>query len=209
MDDRHARLRRAHLYFICNIERLHTVGPALRGGADIVQLRDKHASDAEILMAAETARALCSEHGALFVVNDRPDLAVAARADGVHLGQDDMGAGEARAIAGPELLIGRSTHSPAQVDAAAGADYIGVGPIHATPTKMWRPAVGLELVRYAAAHATMPFFAIGGLDATRLREAVAAGATRAAVVRAICEADDPQAAARSLRAQLAVEDPVG
>jgi thiamine-phosphate pyrophosphorylase len=209
MDDRHARLQRAHLYFICDLEGLPTLGPALRGGADIFQLRDKHASDAEILRAAETARALCSEHGALFVVNDRPDLAVAAGADGVHLGQDDIDVEEARAIVGPGLLIGRSTHSPAQIDAAAGADYIGVGPIHETPTKQWRFAVGLDLVRYAAANAAMPFFAIGGLDTIRLREAVAAGATRAAVVRAIRAADDPEAAARLLRAELPVENSVG
>jgi thiamine-phosphate pyrophosphorylase len=209
MDDRHARLRRAHLYFICDIQRLTTLGAALRGGADIFQLRDKHASDAEVLRAAETARAACSEHGALFVVNDRPDLAVAAGADGVHLGQDDMDMDEARAIVGEEMLIGRSTHSPAQIDAAAGADYIGVGPIHETPTKQWRFAVGLDLVRYAAANAAMPFFAIGGLDTIRLREAVAAGATRAAVVRAICAADDPETAARLLRAELPVEHSVG
>jgi thiamine-phosphate pyrophosphorylase len=209
MDDRHARLQRAHLYFICGIDQLATLGPALRGGADIFQLRDKHASDAEILLAAETARSLCSEHGALFVVNDRPDLAIEARADGVHLGQDDMGIAEARALVGPELLIGRSTHSPVQIDEATGADYIGVGPIHATPTKQWRPAVGLDLVRHAVAHAAMPFFAIGGLDVTRLREAVAAGATRAAVVRAICAADDPEAATRALRELLPAEDRVG
>lgn len=209
MDDRHARLRRAHLYFICDIDRLGSLGPALRGGADIFQLRDKHASDDGILRAAETARALCSEHGALFVVNDRPDLAIAAGADGVHLGQDDMAIEAARAIVGPDLLVGRSTHSPAQIDAVAGADYIGVGPIHPTPTKRWRPAVGLELVRYAAAHARVPFFAIGGLDDARLGEAVAAGATRAAIVRAISEAPDPEAAARSLRAALPAESPGG
>jgi thiamine-phosphate pyrophosphorylase len=209
MDDRHARLRRAHLYFICGVSRLDTLAPALRGGADMFQLRDKHASDDELLGAAETARSLCHRHGALFIVNDRPDLALAAGADGVHLGQDDMAPDEAREIVGPDLIIGRSTHSPAQVDAAAGADYIGVGPIHPTPTKRWRPAVGLELVRYAAEHAAMPFFAIGGLDAHRLGDAIAAGATRAAIVRAICEAADPEAATRALRDALVVEHPVG
>jgi thiamine-phosphate pyrophosphorylase len=201
------RLHDARLYYICGIGRLDTVEPALRGGVDIFQLREKHASDDELLRAAATARRLCREHGALFVVNDRPDLAVAAGADGVHLGQDDMAIDEARAIVGPQLLIGRSTHTPEQVDGAAGADYIGVGPVHATPTKAGRPAVGVELVRYAAAHAHVPFFAIGGLDVTTLPEAVAAGATRAAVVRAISEAADSEAAARSLRAALAV--PVG
>jgi thiamine-phosphate pyrophosphorylase len=209
MDDRHARLHRARLYFICDLRWLDTLAPALRGGADMFQLRDKHASDDELLRAAATARSLCDEHGALFIVNDRPDLALAAGADGVHLGQDDMAPQEAREIVGPDLIIGRSTHSPAQVDAAAGADYIGVGPIHPTPTKRWRPAVGLELVRYAAGHAAMPFFAIGGLDAERLGDAVAAGATRAAIVRAICEAPDPEAATRALRGALGAEDPVG
>ena len=201
------RLHDARLYYICAIDRLETLEPALRGGVDIFQLRDKHAADDELKRAAERARGLCERHGALFVVNDRPDLAVAAGADGVHLGQGDMAIEEARAIVGPELLIGRSTHSPSQVDGAAGADYIGVGPVHATPTKLGRPAVGVELVRYAAANARVPFFAIGGLDAATLPGAVAAGATRAAVVRAISDAADPEAAARALRAALAV--PVG
>jgi thiamine-phosphate pyrophosphorylase len=125
----------------------------------------------------------------------------------VHLGQDDMEIVQARALVGPDFLIGRSTHTPEQVDGAAGADYIGVGPVHATPTKHGRPAVGLDLVRYAAAHAGVPFFAIGGIDAANLGAVVAAGATRAAVVRAIGEAADPEAAARALRAALAV--PVG
>jgi thiamine-phosphate pyrophosphorylase len=209
MDDRRARLHEARLYFICGVDRLQTVEPALRGGADIFQLRDKHASDDALLRAAESVRALCDEHGALFVMNDRPDLALAAGADGVHLGQDDMAIEEARSVVGGDLLIGRSTHSPVQVDGAAGADYIGVGPIHPTPTKPWRPAVGLELVRYAAAHASVPFFAIGGLDSVMLADAVAAGATRAAIVRAISEAADPEASTRALRALLAVGDPVG
>jgi thiamine-phosphate pyrophosphorylase len=201
------RLHDARLYYICGIDRMSTVAPALRGGADVFQLRDKHAGDDELLRAAATARRLCDEHDALFVVNDRPDLAVAAGADGVHLGQDDMAIADARAVVGPDLLIGRSTHTPGDIDGAAGADYIGVGPVHATPTKLGRPAVGLELVRYAAAHASVPFFAIGGIDPANLAGVVAAGATRAAVVRAISEAAEPEAAARTLRAALAV--PVG
>jgi thiamine-phosphate pyrophosphorylase len=197
----------ARLYFICGIDRLGTLEPALRGGVDIFQLRDKHAPDDELLRAAEQARALCRRFGAVFVVNDRPDLAVASGADGVHLGQDDMTVQAARALVGPDLLIGRSTHSPQQIDGAAGADYIGVGPVHATPTKLGRPAVGLDLVHYAAAHAAVPFFAIGGIDEANIAAIVGAGATRAAVVRAISEASDPEAAARTLRAALAV--PVG
>jgi thiamine-phosphate pyrophosphorylase len=201
------RIQDARLYFICDIARLGALEPALYGGVDVFQLRDKRASDDELLQAAATARALCERHGALFVVNDRPDVAVAAGADGVHLGQDDMPLEQARAIMGPELLIGLSTHSPGQVDAASGADYIGVGPVHATPTKLGRPAVGLDLVRHAAAHARVPFFAIGGIDHTNIGAVVSAGATRAAVVRAIGEAADPEGAARELRAALAV--PVG
>lgn len=200
-------LHDARLYFICGIERLDTLEPALRGGADVFQLRDKHASDDELLRAAARARTICDRHEALFILNDRPDLAVACGADGVHLGQDDMPIAQARAIVGPELLIGRSTHTPEQVDGAAGADYIGVGPVHPTPTKFGRPAVGLDLVRHAAAHARVPFFAIGGIDAETIDAVVAAGAQRAAVVRAISEAADPEAAARTLRAALAV--PVG
>jgi thiamine-phosphate pyrophosphorylase len=197
----------ARLYFICDSAHLDALEPALRGGVDIFQLRDKDASDEELLRAAAAARALCDRHGALFVLNDRPDLAAAAGAHGVHLGQDDMALEEARAIVGPDMLIGRSTHTPEQIERAHGADYIGVGPVHATPTKLGRPAVGLDLVGYAAVHATVPFFAIGGIDETNIGAVVAAGATRAAVVRAIGDAGDPEAAARGLRAALAV--PVG
>jgi thiamine-phosphate pyrophosphorylase len=197
----------ARLYFICDIAHLDALEPALRGGVDIFQLRDKTAGDEELLRAGQRARTLCDRHAALFVVNDRPDLAAAAGADGVHLGQDDMSIEEARERVGPDMLIGRSTHSPEQIDGAHGADYIGVGPVHATPTKLGRPAVGLELVRYAAANATVPFFAIGGIDASNIAAVVAAGATRAAVVRALGDAVDPEGAARSLRAALAV--PVG
>jgi thiamine-phosphate pyrophosphorylase len=197
----------ARLYFICDIARLDALEPALRGGVDVFQLRDKDAGDDELLRAAAAARRLCDEHGALFVLNDRPDLAVASGADGVHIGQDDMTIADARAVVGPDMLVGRSTHSREQIDAAAGADYIGVGPVHATPTKLGRPAVGIELVSYAVAHARVPFFAIGGIDAANIADVVAVGATRAAVVRAIGAAADPEAAARALRADLAV--PVG
>ncbi len=136
------------------------------------------------------------------ILNDRPDLVAEAGADGVHVGQDDAAVPQARALIGPDRILGLSTHSPAQVDAAAGEpeiDYIGVGPVHATPTKPGRPAVGLDLVRYAAAHAATPFFAIGGIDAGNLAAVRGAGATRIAVVRAITDAPDPEAAARALR----------
>jgi thiamine-phosphate pyrophosphorylase len=205
LSQRRARLAAARLYLVCDATPggrplADVLVPALRGGVDLFQLRMKGAADDAVLAAAEVAREACAAAGALFILNDRPDLAAAAGADGAHVGQDDLPPARARELAGDDRLIGQSTHSPAQVDAAAGADYIGVGPVHATPTKPGRPAVGTDLVAYAAAHATMPFFAIGGLDETTVGAAVAAGATRVAIVRAIAEAADPEAAARRLRA---------
>jgi len=185
---------------------------ALAGGVDIVQLRDKQIDDEELVSVARAARALCERAGALLIVNDRPLVAREAGADGVHVGQDDTPVAEVRALVGPDMLIGLSTHSPREIDAAAGSagraraeslpagpDYIGVGPVHETPTKPGRPSVGLDLIRYAAAHAGVPFFAIGGLNGGNLTDALGAGARRAVVLRAIADADDPQQAARALR----------
>ena len=200
--DRRERLRRARLYLVVEAAAEPVLGPALRGGVDMVQLRDKDAPDELILRAAAGFRALCDEHGALFWLNDRPDLARAAGADGVHLGQDDMPVAEAREQLGPDLLIGLSTHSPGQFDAAltSEADQLSVGPVWETPTKAGRPAAGLDYVRHAAEHGgNAPWFAIGGIDAGNLSEVVAAGARRVVVVRAIRDAADPEAAARSLR----------
>jgi thiamine-phosphate pyrophosphorylase len=210
LDDRRARLQRAALYLICATRPggralADVLAAALAGGVDIVQLRDKAASDDELLAAAATARRLCDAAGALLILNDRPDLVAAAGADGCHVGQDDLEVAQARALAGPQALVGRSTHAPADIAAAADADYIGVGPVHATPTKPGRPAVGLELVRHAAAHAPVPFFAIGGIDAGNVASVLAAGARRIAVVRAIAEAADPRAAAAELRSALDAE----
>jgi thiamine-phosphate pyrophosphorylase len=207
---RTARLDRAQLYLICACRpgghALEDVlRPALAGGVDVVQLRDKHVSDERLLAAAAVARPLCDEAGALLILNDRPDLVLAANADGCHVGQDDIGLGEARALAGPDALVGRSTHSRQDIAGATGADYIGVGPVHATPTKPGRPAVGLDLVRYAAEHAPMPFFAIGGIDDHNVGAVVGAGARRIAVVRAIAHAPDPGGAAATLRAALAAQ----
>jgi thiamine-phosphate pyrophosphorylase len=196
---RRERLSAARLYLVADATAAPWLERALRGGVDIVQLRDKDASDDELLVAAARFRTACDAHGALFVLNDRPDLVAAAGADGVHVGQDDMPVAEARRIVGPERLIGLSTHTPAQVDGAADVDYIGVGPVHATPTKAGRPPVGLALVRYAARAARVPFFAIGGIDAGNAAAVVEAGARRIAVVRAIAQADDPETAARELR----------
>jgi thiamine-phosphate pyrophosphorylase len=196
------RLRQARLYLVIDAEAAERVIPAaLEGGVDMVQLREKSASDQEIVELARRLRSLCDEHGALFLVNDRPDLAVECGADGVHVGQDDMPLEEARAIVGDELIVGVSTHSPEQVDAAvaSGADYFAVGPVYSTPTKPGRPAVGLELVRYAASlGVAKPWFAIGGIDPGNVSGVAEAGATRIVVVRAIRNANDPRAAAEAL-----------
>lgn len=171
---------------------------AVRGGVDLVQLREKSLADGALLPVLEDARAITRRLGVPLVVNDRPDLAVLVGADYVHVGQDDMPPAAARRFG---LRVGLSTHSPAELDRAE-ADYIGVGPVHATPTKEGRPAVGLGLVRYAAEHARMPWFAIGGIDAGNVADVVGAGATRVAVVRAIGDAEDPERAAAELRSAL-------
>jgi thiamine-phosphate pyrophosphorylase len=199
------RLRRARLYLVVEAAAEPVLEPALRGGVDMVQLREKEADDETLLAAAARFRALCSEHGALFWLNDRPDLARAAGADGIHVGQDDMPVDEARERVGPDALIGLSTHSPEQFDAAlrSGADEISVGPVWETPTKAGRPAAGLDYVRYAAEHGgDAPWFAIGGIDAMNVGEVVSAGARRIVVVRAIRDAADPARAASELRAAL-------
>jgi thiamine-phosphate pyrophosphorylase len=210
VSDRQALLQRAVLYLVCSLRpggrALEDVlGPALAGGVDIVQLRDKEAGRDELLAAAAVARRLCNDAGALLILNDHPDLVAEAGADGCHVGQDDIGVPEARALAGDGAIVGQSTHFPGEIDAAAAADYIGVGPVHATPTKPGRSAVGLELVSFAAAHAPVPFFAIGGIDASNAGAVVDAGAQRIAVVRAIAEAADPRAAAAQLRHLVAGE----
>jgi thiamine-phosphate pyrophosphorylase len=169
---------------------------AIRGGVDIVQIREKELPDGELLSHLRVAREVTRRLGVPLVVNDRPDLAALCEADFVHVGQDDLPVAAARSFG---VGVGQSTHAPEEIDAAE-ADYIGVGPVHATPTKEGRPAVGLELVRYAAAHARQPWFAIGGIDETNVAEVVAAGATRIAVVRAIGDAQDPESAAAALRA---------
>jgi thiamine-phosphate pyrophosphorylase len=202
--DARERLRRARLYLVVEAAAEHVLPAALRGGVDMVQLRDKRADDDAILAAAARFRSICDEHGALFWLNDRPDLALAAKADGVHVGQDEPVA-EVREQVGDSLLIGLSTHSPAQFDAAlrSEADQLSVGPVWETPTKEGRPAAGLSYVRYAAEHGgDRPWFAIGGITLENVAEVVAAGARRIVVVRAIRDAADPEAAAAELRAAL-------
>jgi thiamine-phosphate pyrophosphorylase len=206
------RLTAARLYLILGTgAAARAVAPALRGGVDVVQRRDKDAGDETVVAAARELRPLCDAHGALLVVNDRPDLALAGGADGVHVGQDDAEVAAVRELVGDRLVVGQSTHSAEQVAAAehSEADYFAVGPVWETPTKPGRPAVGLELVRHAARAASKPWFAIGGIDTGNAAEVARAGAPRIAVVRAIADADDPEAAARALRAAVETEAPVG
>ena len=206
------RLRAARVYLVLEAAAAaRVVEPALRGGVDLVQLRDKHAGDDEIVRVGRELRELCAAQGALFLVNDRPDLAVACDADGVHVGQDDVPVDEARAIVGAGRIVGTSTHSTEQVDAAeaSGADYYAVGPVFETPTKAGRPATGWDLIAYASGRSAKPWFAIGGIDAETARAAAAAGAERVVVVRAIRDADDPEAAAGAIRAALGAERHVG
>lgn len=182
---------------------LGVVEAALQGGIAIVQYREKSANDAQRLHLAQQLKALCHQYGALFIVNDRADIALAAEADGVHLGQHDLPIEIARKILGPDKIVGRSTTNPEELQRALaeGADYIGVGPVHETPTKPGKAAAGNDYVRYADQHATMPWFVIGGLNAENLAPTLAAGATRVAVVRALMAASDPAAVARSLAQQ--------
>jgi thiamine-phosphate pyrophosphorylase len=189
------QLHSARLYLVtAPSDRLFaTVEAALQAGLTLVQYRDKDADDCLRLENAEKLCHLCHRYGALFIVNDRVDLALAANADGVHLGQQDIPIALARQLLGPQRLIGRSTHCPDDLHRAIqeGADYIGVGPVYETPTKAGRPAAGLEYVRYAATHATLPWFAIGGIDQNNLPEVLSAGAERIAIVRAIMNSDRP------------------
>jgi len=214
-------LGQCQLYFVtspaANLEAVVTA--ALEAGVRLVQYRAKGdgpageaplaggpaITDQQRLTDARALRQLCARHGALFLVNDRIDLALAVDADGVHLGQDDLPPSIARRLLGPDRLIGRSTHRLEQLHQAVadGCDYVGVGPVNATPTKPGRDPVGLDYVRQAAATSPIPFFAIGGIDSTSLEEALAAGASRVAVVRAITQAADAGAASAELLARLA------
>ncbi|SEG98113.1 thiamine-phosphate diphosphorylase [Saccharopolyspora kobensis] len=212
-----ARLNEARLY-LCTDARTERgdlaefVDAALAGGVDIVQLRDKQPGGAPLearheLTALEVLAEACVRHGALLAVNDRADVALAAEADILHLGQDDLPVDIARRIVGDQIAIGRSTHDVVQADAAAaepGVDYFCTGPVWTTPTKPGRAAAGLDLVRHAAEHRGhgRPWFAIGGIGPENLDDALKAGAERVVVVRAITEAEDPRAAARELRDRL-------
>ena len=195
------RLATARLYLVSPARPREWIAAAVRGGVDLIQLRDKSLDDDGIVRSAQAFRG----HDALFILNDRPDLVEACGADGIHVGQDDDPPAVARAAVGPDRIVGRSTHAPDQAAAAEAdpdVDYMAIGPVHATPTKPGRAAVGLEYVAHAAGAVRKPWFAIGGLDATNVHAVVERGATRIVVVRAITDADDPEAAARELRAAL-------
>ncbi len=203
---RRERLAAARLYFVTDagIDD-EALAAALSGGADMVQLRDRTLGDDDVIAAAERLRAACDAHDALFWLNDRPDLALRTGADGVHVGQHDTAVAEVRAEVGGDMLVGLSTHSPEQLEAAIAAapDQLSVGPVWATPTKPGRPATGLAYVRFAAERRPpQPWFAIGGIDAGNVAAVIEAGAQRIVVVRALREAADPAAAAAELLGQM-------
>ncbi|HEX7609545.1 MAG TPA: thiamine phosphate synthase [Solirubrobacteraceae bacterium] len=207
--ERRARLQAARLYLVVgSAPEPHTLPDLLRaaaaGGVDIVELREKDLPDGELAAVANAARALCERIGLLLTIDDRPAVALEVGADGVHLGEGDMAAAAARELLGPDVLIGRSAHSEEEIAAAdpAVVDYISVGPVHESLTKPGRAPVGTVLVRYAATHARVPFFAVGGLDAGNVSTALDGGAQRVAVSRAVAAAQDPERAARAIREQL-------
>ena len=185
----------ARLYLVCDARPREFLRRALSGGVDVIQLRDRSLDDDGIVRAADDFRAAADEFGVPFILNDRPDLVRRCGADGVHLGQDDGAFPD-------DGIKGRSTHEPAQAQAEQEADYLSIGPVWETPTKPGRPAAGIDYVRWAAENVDRPWFAIGGIDRHNVQEVVAAGAQRIVVVRAITDADDPEAAAKELRGGL-------
>jgi thiamine-phosphate pyrophosphorylase len=202
---RRQRLQWARLYFVCDAvpngnDPEALLNATMAAGAGMIELRDRDQPRAVIERSGRTFRRLANTYSALFIVNDDPYLAQELSADGVHVGQDDIDPGEARRILGPDAIIGLSTHSREQIEAAASqpVDYISVGPIWETPTKAGRPGTGLELIRTAAELAPVPWFAIGGIDTENVDQVVDAGAERICVVRAIRDADDPRAASAAL-----------
>ena len=211
LTDLRARLADARLYLCTDGRRAQGdlaefLDAVLAGGVDIIQLREKGLEAREELALLEVFASACQRHGRLLAVNDRADVALAAGADVLHLGQDDLPVSAARRILGPGPLIGRSSHSPAQAGLAAaeeGVDYFCAGPVWTTPTKPGRPATGLGLISHVASlRSERSWFAIGGISFERLDDVLAAGATRVVVVRAITEADDPGAAAAAFAARL-------
>ncbi|MDD3150190.1 MAG: thiamine phosphate synthase [Candidatus Gastranaerophilales bacterium] len=185
-------------------EFLNAVASALKGGVQIIQLREKTANAKIIINLGRKVRELCSLYNALFIINDRIDIAQIIDADGVHIGQDDVDIEYAREILGENKIIGLSTHSPEQaIDAVnRGADYIGVGPVFTTPTKPGRQSVGLEYVEWASKNIDIPWFAIGGIDLENINDVINSGASRIAVVRAIINAGNPDIAVQNFKQAL-------
>ncbi len=203
---RHQKLLRSQLYLVTSPQDnlISVVEAALQGGLPLVQYRDKTADDKTRLRHAKQLKQLCHEYDALFLMNDRVDLALAVGADGVHLGQHDMPVALARQMLGPHCIVGKSTTSPKEMEQALqeGADYIGVGPVYETPTKAGKAAAGLSYVRHAQKNATVPWFCIGGINTDNLGSVLGGGATRVAVVRAIMEAEHPTLIAQYFLSQL-------
>jgi len=200
------RLEGRRLY-LCTPDRPDLAGflaAVIRGGVDLVQLREKDLEARPLLARATLAREVCADFGVPFILNDRPDVALAASADGVHVGQDDLPPAIARRILGPEAIVGLSTHAHADWDAAGSepVDYLSAGPVVPTPTKPGRPGTGLDYLRYAAATANRPWFVTGGADPETVAAMAAAGARRFVVVRWLSGAADPETAARRLRAAI-------
>jgi len=203
-------LRDFRLYVIIDLEvlkgrdSLKVAQGAVAGGADVIQLRGKASTAKELAEAGRAMRGLIKKDEALFIVNDRPDIALAVGADGVHLGQDDLPVADARSILGRERIIGLSTHSLEQASDAqeSGADYIGVGPVFSTPTKPGYKAVGLDLISKVKKINGIPFVAIGGIDESNISDVIAAGADKVAVVRAVCGAEDVMGATKKLKDKL-------
>lgn len=205
MNVKKERLKSSRLYVITDkLDIIDGVRLAILGGADVIQLRDKRSNVRHLLKYAHQLRILTRRTKTLFFINDRADIALACDADGVHLGQDDLPINIARRILGKEKLIGVSTHSLKQALCAQehGADYIGVGPIFATPTKPDYPPVGLGLLSEVKKKLKTPFVAIGGIDINNIDDVISAGAERVAVVRAVVGAKDVQKAARALKDRL-------
>jgi len=191
------------------------VAACIAGGVDVVQLREKHLPDEPLAERAQLVQRVCTDHNVPFVLNDNPELAAAIGADGVHVGQDDVSPARAREVMGDGAIIGLSTHSPGQLDAATGSsatgsgphradspapvDYISAGPVEATPTKPGRPGTGLGYVSLAVERAPWPVWVTGGVDPTTVVDMIAAGATHFVVVRWLTEGADPEANARALR----------
>ncbi len=207
LQDKNLYLVTDRTLFDSHDEFLNAVASALKGGVGIVQLREKTASAKEIIALGHKLRELCSLYDALFIINDRIDIAHIVKADGVHLGQDDADIASARHLLGKDAIVGISTHAPEQALKAMelGADYIGVGPVFETPTKPGRQSVGLEYVKWASVNVDIPWYAIGGVNLDNIEEVIKTGASRTAVVRAIINAENPETVVESFLAKLEVQ----